>query len=320
MSAGAAAERIAIAIHGGAGRIVRGRVPAARDAELRAAVLRVLAAAHAQLAAGAAALDAVQAAVVALEDDALFNAGRGSALTAEGTVEMDAALMDGRTRAAGAVACVRGVRNPVALARAVLRDGRHVLVAGEGAERFARERGVASAADAWLVTDERRAELASARAGGRVSLDRDEPAASGTVGAVARDAEGHLAAATSTGGMTNQRPGRVGDSPILGAGIWADDATCAVSATGHGEAFLRAAFAHEVDAGVRLGGLALRAACERALARVAALGGAGGCIALGPSGGPVVVFDTPGMVRGWLTAGAAPRAALYADESLSDDD
>jgi beta-aspartyl-peptidase (threonine type) len=147
-----------------------------------------------------------------------------------------------------------------------------------------------------------------------VSLDRDEPAASGTVGAVARDARGHLAAATSTGGMTNQRPGRVGDSPILGAGVWADDASCAVSATGHGEAFLRAAFAHEVDAGVRLAGLALGAACQRALARVAALGGAGGCIALGPSGEPVAVFDTPGMVRGWWAPSGPARVALYADE------
>jgi beta-aspartyl-peptidase (threonine type) len=315
MSADGAAERIAVAIHGGAGRIERGRVAAARDAELRAALLRVLAAAHARLAAGAAALDVVQAAVTALEDDALFNAGRGAALTAEGRVELDAALMDGATRAAGAVACVRGVRNPIALAREVLSDGRHVLLVGEGAERFARERGVASAADAWLVTDERRAELASARASGRVSLDRDEPAASGTVGAVARDARGHLAAATSTGGMTNQRPGRVGDSPILGAGVWADDASCAVSATGHGEAFLRAAFAHEVDAGVRLAGLALRAACERALARVAAQGGAGGCIALGPSGPPVLAFNTPGMVRGAAEAGGEPRVALYADEA-----
>jgi beta-aspartyl-peptidase (threonine type) len=314
MGASGAAERIAIAIHGGAGRIVRGRVPEARDAELRAALLRVLAAARAQLEGGVAALDVVQAAVAALEDDPLFNAGRGSALTAEGRVELDAALMDGAARSAGAVACVRGVRNPIALAREVLSDGRHVLLVGEGAEHFARERGLASAPDAWLVTDERRAELASARATGRVSLDRDEPAASGTVGAVARDARGHLAAATSTGGMTNQRPGRVGDSPILGAGVWADDASCAVSATGHGEAFLRAAFAHEVDAGVRLAGFALGAACERALARVAALGGAGGYIALGPSGPPVLAFNAPGMVRGWWVPGGSPRAALYADE------
>lgn len=314
MGADAGGTRVAVAIHGGAGRIVRGRVAAQRDAELRAAVARVLGSARARLEQGAAALDVVQAAVATLEDDPLFNAGRGSALTSDGTVEMDAALMDGATRSAGAVACVRGVRNPIALARCVLDDGRHVLLAGEGAERFARECGVSAAPEAWLATDERRAELASARAGGRVSLDRDEPVASGTVGAVARDARGHLAAATSTGGMTNQRPGRVGDSPILGAGTWADDASCALSATGHGEAFLRSAFAHEVDAGLRLGGHALRPACERALARVAALGAAGGCIALGPAGAPVWAFNTPGMVRGGWAAGAEIAVSLYADE------
>jgi beta-aspartyl-peptidase (threonine type) len=305
---------VALAVHGGAGRIERGRLSAARDAALRAAIERVLSAGLAQLEAGGRALDVAQAAVAALEDDALFNAGRGSALTSDGDVEMDAALMDGRTRAAGAVACVRGVRNPSALARAVLDDGRHVLLVGAGAERFARERGIPFAPPGWHATEERRRELASARAGGRVSLDRDEPGATGTVGAVARDARGSLAACTSTGGMTNQHPGRVGDSPILGAGTWADDASCAVSATGHGEAFLRAAFAKEVDAGMRLAGLELRSACAAALARVAALGGNGGCVALDASGGPVAAFDTAGMVRGWIVAGQAPSVALYGDE------
>jgi beta-aspartyl-peptidase (threonine type) len=314
MGAHVGSSPIAIAIHGGAGRIERGRVSHARDAELREAVARVLRSGKEQLERGARSLDVAQAAVVALEDDPLFNAGRGSALTSDGTVEMDAALMDGATRAAGAVACVRGVRNPIALARRILDDARHVLLAGEGAERFARECGVASAAESWLVTEERRAELASARVGGRLSLDRDEPGIRGTVGAVARDASGHLAAATSTGGMTNQRPGRVGDSPILGAGTWADDASCAVSATGHGEAFLRAAFAHEVDAALRLGGLSLRAACDHALARVAVLGGSGGCIALAAVGSPVAAFSTPGMVRGWAEAGREPVVALYSDE------
>ena len=306
---------MALAIHGGAGRIVRERVGSSRDRALRDVVAEILREGLARLEAGGSALDAAQLAVARLEDDPQFNAGRGSALTSAGDVEMDAALMDGRTRAAGAVACVRGVRNPIALARALLDDGRHVLLAGEGAERFARERGIALAPRAWLVTSERERELASARAGGRVSLDRDEPGALGTVGAVARDRRGHLAAATSTGGMTNQLPGRIGDSPILGAGTWADDASCAVSATGHGESFLRAAFAHEVDAAMRLAALPLRAACEAALARVAALGGSGGCIALAATGDPVAVFATPGMVRGWSSEGAQPFVALYADES-----
>jgi beta-aspartyl-peptidase (threonine type) len=308
------AEQIAIALHGGAGRMVRARLSLARDRELRATVVRVLREARASLERGARALDVVQAAVIALEDDAHFNAGRGSALTSEGTVEMDAALMDGATRAGGAVACVRGVRNPIALAREVLGDARHVLLVGEGAERFARERGIASAPEAWLVTEERRTELARARDRGRVSLDRDEPIASGTVGAVARDAEGHLAAATSTGGLTNQLPGRVGDSPLLGAGTWADDASCAVSATGYGEIFVRVAFAHEVDAAMRLRGLSLREACDHALARVAALGGDGGCVALAARGAPVLAFNTAGMVRGWAAPGTEIVAALYADE------
>jgi beta-aspartyl-peptidase (threonine type) len=312
---GHSAAGVALAIHGGAGRIMRERVNGERDRALRDAVREILREGLAALEAGASALDAAQRAVVRLEDDAQFNAGRGSALTAEGEVEMDAAVMDGRTRAAGAVACVRGVRNPIVLARRVLDDGRHVLLAGEGAERFARESGIELAPRAWLVTRERERELASARAGGRVSLDRDEPGALGTVGAVARDARGHLAAATSTGGMTNQLPGRIGDSPILGAGTWADDASCAVSATGRGESFLRAAFAHEVDAAMRLAALPLRAACEAALDRVAALGGSGGCVALAASGDPLAVFDTPGMVRGWVVKGSQPIVALYADEA-----
>jgi len=306
---------VALALHGGAGRIARDRLGERRDRALREVLATLLREGLARLEAGASALDVAQLAVCALEDDAQFNAGRGSALTADGTVEMDAALMDGRTRAAGAVACVRGVRNPIVLARRILDDGRHVLLSGEGAERFARESGVELVQQAWLVTRERERELTSARAAGRVSLDRDETGTLGTVGAVARDADGHLAAATSTGGMTNQLPGRIGDSPILGAGTWADDASCAVSATGRGERFVRAAFAHEVDAGMRLAALSLRAACENALARVAALGGGGGCIALARSGEPVAVFDTTGMVRGWICAGGSPRVALYADES-----
>jgi beta-aspartyl-peptidase (threonine type) len=314
MSERPADRRPALAIHGGAGRILRERLSRAHDAELRGAVAALLREGLARLARGEPALDVVQQVVTALEDDPNFNAGRGSALTSDGAVEMDAALMGGARRIVGAVACVQRVRNPIALARRVLDEGRHVLLAGEGAERFAREAGLALADPAALITPERRAELASAQASGRLSLDRDEPGALGTVGAVARDAEGHLAAATSTGGMTNQRPGRIGDSPIPGAGTWADDTTCAVSATGHGEAFVRAAFAHEVDAAIRLAGLSLAAACEHALARIAALGGTGGCVAVGREGAALARFNTPGMVRGWACSGASPVVALYGDE------
>lgn len=311
-----AADGIALTLHGGAGRIERGRIAAGVEREMRAVAAELLRDGLARLASGASALDVAQAVVVGLEDSPHFNAGRGSALTSEGVVEMDAALMDGSVHGAGAVTCVRRVRNPILLARCVLDEGRHVLLAGEGAERMARERGLLLAGPEWLVTAERREELERARAGGRVSLDRDEGGALGTVGAVARDARGHLAAATSTGGMTNKSPGRVGDSPLVGAGTWADDATCAVSATGEGELFIRAAFAHEVDAALRLGGMTLAAACDHALARVSALGGTGGCIALAPAGAPVARFTTVGMVRGFAVAGAEPGVALYGDEIL----
>ncbi len=312
--AGRAHQPVALALHGGAGRLRRGRLAAADERAMRRLLARLLEEGIAALAEGASALDVAQRAVEALESEPQFNAGIGSALTSAGRVEMDAALMDGRTRAAGAVACVREVAHPIALARAVLDEGRHVLLAGEGADAYARERGLARLSPEALITAARRAELARAQREDRVSLDRDDAGARGTVGAVARDAAGHLAAATSTGGMTNQWPGRVGDSPILGAGTWADDATCAVSATGHGEIFVRAAFAHEVDAGVRLAGLSLARACRRALKRVAALGGAGGAIALAARGPAALVFNTEGMVRGFAAHGRDPWVAIYGDE------
>jgi L-asparaginase/beta-aspartyl-peptidase (threonine type) len=286
-----------LAIHGGAGP--------APDEEQDGGVSRwprqalglraALRAGLAVLSAAGPALDAVAAAVTVLEDDEQWNAGRGGALTAAGTVEMDAALADGRARRFGGVAAVTGVRHPVLAARAVMDAGRHVLLAGPGAEAFAREAGLAFERGEWFVTDRRRRELARRTA---------TPASGGsTVGAVARDVDGHLAAATSTGGRTGQVPGRIGDSPVPGAGTWADDATCAVSATGIGEAFLRVAFAHEVDARLRLGGADLDTACREALAAVAAAGGDGGCIAVSGQGPPVLPFTTALMHRGWAEVG-----------------
>ena len=277
-----------LAIHGGAGPAPAepdiGGARWARQAEGLVAALR---AGLAVLRDGGPALDAAVAAVAVMEDDEEWNAGRGAALTAAGTAELDAAVADGRFRRLGAVACVTGVRHPVEAARAVLDDGRHVLLAGPGAEAFARAAGLAFEPGDWFVTDRRRRDLIR----------------HGTVGAVARDVDGHLAAATSTGGRTAQLPGRVGDSPIPGAGTWADDATCAVSATGVGEAFLRAAFAHEVDARLRLVGADLDTACRAALAEVTAAGGDGGCIALGAGGPPVLPFTTALMHRGWAEVG-----------------
>jgi isoaspartyl peptidase/L-asparaginase-like protein (Ntn-hydrolase superfamily) len=301
---------IALAVHGGAGNI-------APDEPDNTAVRQALAASleegRALLAGGGSALDVVERIVQQLEAHELFNAGHGSVLTAKATVEMDAAIMDGRSRAAGAVACVRRLAHPVSAARVVMRRSCHVLLVGDEAERFVRAFGVAEVAPESLVTEKRRRQLEQAQAKERVSLDHDErggPGEGGTVGAVA----GHLAAATSTGGLTNQLPGRAGDTAVIGAGTWADDATCAVSATGHGEDFIRAALAHEVDAGMRLAGLGLEHACERALARVTALGSHGGLIAVDAAGRVAAPFTTPAMARGWLGADGEPNVSLFADE------
>ncbi len=285
---------VVIAVHGGAGD----PRPPDRDGERLAALARSLEAGYRLLAVGAAALDAVVAAVEVLEDDGGFNAGRGSVCTAAGTVEMDAGVADGAGRRIGAVAAVQGLRHPVAAARAVLDDGRHVLLAGSGASDFARAVGLAFAEDGWFVDTDVPAGTAN-----------PEPSP-GTVGAVALDTHGHVAAATSTGGRRGQLPGRVGDSPVPGAGVWADDATCAVSATGEGEAFLRVAFAHEVDALIRQAGCGLEEACRRALEAVGAAGGTGGCIAVDRHGHLVLPFTTRAMARGCIDAAGVMRVGL----------
>jgi isoaspartyl peptidase/L-asparaginase-like protein (Ntn-hydrolase superfamily) len=285
----------ALAVHGGAGD-ARGTDPAWAEAA-RAGLAESLAAGGAVLAAGGSALDAVVAAVVRLEDCPAFNAGRGSVLNDDGEIEMDAALMEGDARRAGAVAGVQRIANPVRAAQAVLRDGRHVLLAGAGAERFARAAELPACEPGSLVTDARRVQWQRAR--GRTARG----GMGGTVGAVARDAAGHLAAATSTGGVSGKLAGRVSDSAQIGAGTWADDATCAVSATGDGDVFIRAAFASRVDAHLRFTGASLADACARALAEVAALGGSGGCIAIARTGAAAMPFLTESMPRGTLVEG-----------------
>jgi isoaspartyl peptidase/L-asparaginase-like protein (Ntn-hydrolase superfamily) len=211
------------------------------------------------------------------------------------------------------VAGVERLTHPISAARLVMEQSPHVLLIGDHAETFARERGAAISDPSYFVTDLQREELAreQARAGAR---SKSGETGGGTVGAVARDSKGHLAAATSTGGMTNQLPGRVGDTPLIGSGSWADDATCAVSGTGHGEAFIRCGFAHEVDALVRLRELAIEEACQRALSRVTALGSTGGCIAVGPAGPVFLTFTTVGMFRGWIGEDGECHAAVFADE------
>ncbi len=287
-------------MHGGAGRAPADPAYAQRAAlGLRAA----LAAGGDLLDAGGSALDAAVAAVRELERCEVFNAGRGCALDRDGGVGLDAVVMEGGTRCAGGVVGVARIAHPIDAALAVLRDGRHVLLAGEGAERFARAAGLAMVDPADHVTDDRRAQLVRALA--------DRAHAGGTVGAVARDAQGHLAAATSTGGMVGRYPGRIADSGLPGSGTWADDVTCAVSATGHGEFFIRAGFARDVDARMRYAGRDLAAACGEALAAVAALGGSGGAIAVGARGGPALHFDTPDMPRGVRIGADAPQIAIY---------
>jgi isoaspartyl peptidase/L-asparaginase-like protein (Ntn-hydrolase superfamily) len=258
---------------------------------------------------GGSALDAVVIAVTVLEDDEQFNAGRGAVLTAAGEVQHDAAVADGATRRAGAVACVRGIRNPVLAARAVLQRTPHVLLSGSGAEALARREGLAFVPVEWFVTARRQQQLTRLLGGNRPDAE-----AAGTVGAVALDSAGHLAAATSTGGIIGQLPGRVGDTPLVGAGTWADDHSCAVSATGNGEALMLRVFAHEVDALVRLAGLSLDAACGRALQEVAAGAGTGGCVAVAPDGTVAMPFTTAGMFRGWVDATDTRRIGMFADD------
>ncbi len=327
---------IRIAVHAGSGKIDMEKLGPERARARRAALSAVVVEALDALKAGATALDAVEQAVVMLEDCEYFNAGRGSVLNAAGDIEMDAGIMDGRDRRAGAVAAVRTVRNPVVAARRVMDVGKHVLLAARFADEFAREQGLACETPEYFQLEIRRRQLHRAQAGDRVALDHDEsygdpggdsgpdPGAArkrdefcagdetGTVGAVARDKQGNLAAATSTGGMTNQSPGRIGDTPMIGAGVWADNATCAVSATGVGEILMRAAVSADIHGRVLHGGQSLAQACRGALDGVRALGGHGGCIAVDSAGELVLEFNSAGMFRAWAGADGVARSAITA--------
>ena len=285
----------AIAIHGGAGDLSLPAIPGAQQALYREGLAAALDQGFEVLERGGTSLDAVTLAVRALEDNPLFNAGRGAALTRQGTVELDAAVMEGQTLRAGAVAAVRHVKNPVELARRVLENSRHVLLVGAGAEEFALEQGLALVPNAYFRTRRREAELDALRSGG--PLPQPIPSTQGTVGAVARDAAGNLAAATSTGGVANKHPGRVGDSPIIGAGTYARNGVCALSATGHGEYFMRLVAAHHTCAAVELRGLTLREAIRETLTRLRELGGSGGLIGVDAAGRLVMDFNTQGMLR-----------------------
>ena len=319
-----------IAIHGGAGTLSRATISADQQAAYRTALAEILALAQGALAAGAPALEVVTEAVRQLEECPLFNAGRGAVYTADARHELDACVMRGSDLAAGAVAGVRTLRNPVLAARALLEEGGAVMLIGEGAERFARQQGLETVTPDWFGTPARLAQLRAMQAGAGMALDHDGAAATasatpatplderdkfGTVGAVALDAHGHLAAATSTGGMTNKRPGRVGDSPLIGAGCYANDRTVAVSCTGAGEAFMRSLAAHDLSALIEYAGLPLAEAARRVVMdKLPPLGGRGGLIAVDAQGGVVLPFNTEGMYRGWARVGQPVQVAIYADE------
>jgi L-asparaginase / beta-aspartyl-peptidase len=300
-----------LVIHGGAGVIERGRLTPELDRALRAGLKGALAAGAEILDAGGSALDAVEAAAKVLEDDPQFNAGRGAVYTYDGQIELDAAIMDGRTRDAGAIAGATAVKNPVSLARAVMERSPHVFLGGAGADTFAREEGIEVAPSGWFESAQRRGQLEELKRRGADWFDVDMKY--GTIGAVALDVHGHVAAATSTGGITGKRWSRIGDAPVIGAGTWADDRSCAVSATGSGEYFIRTAVAHEIASRIRHGGESAQAAADATMAEVAALGGHGGVIVVTPRGEAITSFNSAGMYRG--TASPDGRSvAIFGDE------
>lgn len=314
-----AAEPVLV-VHGGAG-LERKDVTPQDEAAIRAALALALTKGHEALAAGKPALDAVAAAIAVLEDDPLFNAGKGAVFTHDGKNELDASIMDGATLRAGAVANVHHVKNPILLARAVMEHSPHVMMVGDGAEVFAKEQGIELVDPGYFRTDRRWKQLQEAlkedASSGQAMRD---PEAStkhfGTVGAVALDTQGHLAAGTSTGGMTDKRYGRVGDSPIIGAGTYANG-QCAVSGTGWGEFYIRVAAAHEICARMAyLHETPAQAGDAVIVKQIPALGGDGGAIILAADGTAALPFNTEGMARGWIGSDGIPHVALYSTDRL----
>lgn len=302
-------------IHGGAGAIQKGDATPEREAAIRADLRRALAAGWEILDRGGPSLDAVEAAVRVMEDSPYFNAGHGAALTSEGTIEHDSSIMDGRNRAAGAVSCTTRIRNPVSAARAVMERTPHVMLTAAGAEQFAREQGLPLVAPWYFFTPERQAALERVQAAKKAKAAASEKDRHGTVGAVALDRAGHLAAATSTGGYSDKMPGRVGDSPIIGAGTYANDATVAFSGTGQGEIFIRCVIGHRISCLMELKGMTLAAASAQALEELGAMGGTGGFIAVGADGSAILPHNTPGMYRGIARSGRM-AVAIFGDDVL----
>lgn len=311
MTAAAQATDWKLVIHGGAGVIQRAKLTPEKEAEIRAGLDQALAAGSAVLEQGGSALDAVETAVRVLEDDPNFNAGRGSVFTDDGTIELDAAIMDGHTRAAGSVAGVTTTRNPVSLARAVMEKSAHVMLSAPGADAFSREQGLEQVDPSYFATPYRRKQIETFKNSQVSALDLEYRY--GTVGAVALDTSGHVAAATSTGGMTGKRWNRVGDAPVIGAGTYADDRACAVSATGSGEMFIRVGVAHEICARVRHLGEDAGTAADAVMKEVAAIEGSGGVIMVTAEGEMAYSFNSAGMYRGKADA-SGRSVAIFGDE------
>ncbi len=312
-------DPVVLVIHGGAGTITRAAMTDEADAAIRAALTDALRAGHAQVVAGADALDAVTAALSILEDDPHFNAGRGGVFAADGTVRHDASIMDGATGQAGASTGTMHVRHPIRLARSVMEASPHVLLAEEGAEEFALAQGLEMVPNTFFHTERRRQSLLNVQARERDASGALAPPEAwqmhGTVGAVALSATGHLAAGTSTGGMTNKRWGRIGDSPIIGAGTYADDATCGVSATGHGEYFIRLGVARDIAARMAYLGEDVDTAASHVIGTtLSEAGGTGGVIALDAQGRASMPFNTEGMYRGTITRSGVVTTLIYGDE------
>ena len=310
-------NKIGLVVHGGAGTMERGKMTAEHEREYRAGLENALRAGWEILQHGGSSLDATEAAVRTFEDDPLFNAGKGSVFSAAGTNEMDAAIMDGKTLRAGAVADVQHVKNPISLARLVMEKSPHVLMAGEGAESFAKEHGIELVDAKYFFTQERWDALQKAKAAEKAGGNGDkkffltDQDLHGTVGAVALDRNGNLAAATSTGGKTNKLSGRVGDTPIIGGGTYANDATCAVAGTGDGEFFIMVTAGHDVSALMEYAHRTLEEASLAVINKIGKLGGTGGMIAIDKNGKIALPFNTSGMYRGYVDANGKFVTEIY---------
>lgn len=318
----AAGPTYGMVIHGGAGTILRANMTAEAEAAYRAKLTEAITAGYDVLAGGGTSLDAVEAAIRIMEDSPLFNAGKGAVFTSEGTNELDSSIMDGRTLQAGAVAGVKHVRHPITLARLVMEESPHVMMAGTGAEAFGEQHGIEMVPAEYFYTERRWQQLQEAKAAesgsGMVGASRDALTDAwkfGTVGAVALDQHGNLAAGTSTGGMTNKKFGRIGDSPVIGAGTYANNESCAVSATGHGEYFIRNVVAYDICARMLYSGVSLEQSANAVIMeKLVERGGDGGIIAMDPQGNIAAVFNTPGMYRAWVGPDGTVTVEIYQDE------